>query len=381
MEITGLDFTFFRVNLYYNIVAKNIDALEVGAMVKKLIGKLRLILFAGVCCLPVTSSAYGEVILEYITPTPESSPADLAFDDQGNLWFTELNGNRIGKLVPSRAKSLTSQGITEYELPHPNSKPNYLTIAKNGMIWFTELGGNRIGSLDPKNGWIKEYEIPTPHSQPHEIIEAPDGAIWFLEFQTNKIGRLEPANGRITEYPIGPGNPHDLVIADDKIWYTQGGMFWVNTFSNKLGSLDIKTGAVEVIRIPPEKSVPYGLTLAEDGALWFTQLLSSKLARYDRSRNKTKIVEYPLSKGRKPRDLRVHENQVWFTASEPDAIGVLDLSKARPGTGQGVKYYELPDPESHPTQITLDKQGNIWFTEPGDYFQGKYNNKIGLLVP
>ncbi len=350
-------------------------------MVKKWIGKLRIILLAGACCLSVASSACGEIVLEYITPTPDSSPADLAFDDQGNLWFTELNANRIGKLVPSQAKSLTSQGITEYELPHPNSKPHYLTIAKNGMIWFTELRGNRIGRLNPKSGKIKEYEIPTPHSQPHEIIEGPDGTIWFLEFQTNKIGRLEPANGRIIEYPIGPGNPHDLVIANNKVWYTQGGMFWVNTFFNKLGSLDIKTGEVEEIRIPPEKSVPHGLTLAEDGTIWFTELLAGKLARYDLSRKNPQVEEYLLEKGRKPHDLCVHGEYVWFTATGPGAIGVLDLSQARPGTGKGIKYYQLPDPDSHPTQITLDKKGNIWFTETGNYFQGQYNNKIGLLVP
>jgi streptogramin lyase len=46
-----------------------------------------------------------------------------------------------------------------------------------------------------------------------------------------------------------------------------------------------------------------------------------------------------------------------------------------------VRYYKLPDPDSHPTQIVLDKEGHIWFTEMGRYFQGKYNNKIGLLVP
>ena len=33
------------------------------------------------------------------------------------------------------------------------------------------------------------------------------------------------------------------------------------------------------------------------------------------------------------------------------------------------------------TQIALDKDGNIWFTEMGKYFKGKYNNKIGLLIP
>ncbi len=351
-------------------------------MVKKWVVKLRLMLLVGGCFLSVSASAYGEVVLEYHTPSPDSSPADLAFDAQGNLWFTELNANRIGKLDPSQAKSLTSEGITEYELPHPNSKPHFLTIAKNGLIWFTE-GANRIGSLDPKNGTFKEYDIPSPHSEPHQIVEAPDGTIWFLEFQTNKVGQLDPKTGEITEFPIGPGNPHALVLVGNKIWYTQGGMFWVNTFFNKLGSLNIKTGQVEEIIIPPEKSVPHGMTVSEDGTIWLTEMFASKLAKLDLNREKPKIVEYFLGKRRGPHDLVVDEKRgyVWFTAARPDAIGQLDLSLARPGTDKGVRYYKLPDPRSHPTQITLDKDGNIWFTEMGKYFQGKYNNKIGLLVP
>ena len=330
----------------------------------------------------VSASAYGEIVLEYHTPTPDSSPADLVFDSKGNLWFTELNANRIGKLDPAKAKSLTSEGITEYELPHPNSRPHYITIAKNGMIWFTE-GANRIGSLAPETGVIKEYDIPSSHSEPHQIAEGPDGSIWFLELQTNKIGQLNPITGKITEFPIGPGNPHALALIGNKVWYTQGGMPLVNIFFNKLGCFNTKTGEIMEITVPPEKSVPHGLTVSSNGTLWFTEMLASKLAKLELSDGKFQVVEYFLEKGRSPHDLYVDEKQgyAWFTASNPDAIGRLDLSKAKPGTHKGVRYYKLPDPDSHPTQIALDKNGNIWFTEMGRYFQGKYNNKIGLLVP
>ena len=344
--------------------------------------KLHLMLIVCGCFLWMTTGAYGDVILEYHTPTPDSSPADLAFDAQGNLWFTEMNANRIAKLNPSKAKSLTSEGITEYELPQPNSKPHFLTIAMNGWVWFTE-GENRIGRLDPEDGTFKEYDIPSPHSEPHEIIEAQDGSIWFVEFQTNKLGHLDPKTGKITEYPIGPGNPHALVFAKNKLWYTQGGMFWVNTFFNKLGSLDPLTGEVEEMKIPPEKSVPHGMTVTSHDTLWLTQMFASKLGKLNLKRKKPKLVEYYLGKQRSPHAIHVDEKRgyVWFTASNPDAIGRLDLSRARPGTRKGIKYFNLPHPDSHPTQIVVDKDGNVWFTEMGKYFKGKFNNKIGLLVP
>ena len=210
-----------------------------------------------------------------------------------------------------------------------------------------------------------------------------DGSIWFLEFQTNKVGRLNPRTGEITEFPIGPGNPHALVLAKNKIWYTQGGMFWTNTFANKLGSLDPRTGEIEEIVIPPEKSVPHGLTVSKKGTIWLTEMFASKLAKLDLNRKKPKIVEYPLGKRRSPHAVHVDDKRgyVWFTAAHPDAIGRLDLSKAKSGTRKGLRYFKLPDPNSHPTQIVLDKEGFPWFTEMGKYFKGKYNNKIGRLIP
>ncbi len=352
-------------------------------MLKKLMGKRYVFFLIIACVLSLGTPSFGEVIFEYSTPTPDSSPADLAFDNQGNLWFTELNANRIGKLVPAQGKSLTPQGITEYELPHPNSKPHFLTVARDGKVWFTEMGGNRVGSLDPKTGVIKEYEIPSPHSEPHQIAEGTDGSIWFLEFQTNKVGRLNPKTGEITEYPVGPGNPHALAVDGDNLWYTQGGMFWVKQFFNKLGSLNTKTGKVQEIAVPPEKSVPHGLTLSSNGTVWFTEMFASKVAKLEYKNGKPHLVEYFLGKRRSPHDLQIDEKRgyVWFTAARPDAIGRLDLSQAEPGTSKGVKFYKLPDPHSHPTQMALDKDGNVWFTEMGMYFRGQYNNKIGLLVP
>ncbi|NIY17771.1 MAG: Lyase-like protein [Nitrospinaceae bacterium] len=355
-------------------------------MLDKRNGKLYLKSLVFGWLLLVANGVYAEIILEYPTPTPDSSPSDLAFDAQGTLWFTELNTNRIGKLVPSEAKSLTTQGITEYELPHPNSKPHYLTIARDGKIWFSESGGNRIGCLDPKTGIIQEFDIPTAHSEPHQIKEGRDGNIWFLEFQTNKIGRLDPKSGQITEYHLGSGNPHALVLTETKACYTKGGMFWVNTFANKLGCMEFQTGNLEEFTIPPEKSVPHGLALSKGETLWLTKMFDDKLARMKINpggHRAPRITEYFVGKRRRPHDLVVDENRgfIWFTAGRPDAIGRLDLSRAKPGTGRGLKYYKLPKPGSHPTRITMDKEGNIWFTEMGRYFRGKYNNKIGKLVP
>lgn len=340
-----------------------------------------LCLMALLLAAPVQSAT----IEEFLTPTPDSSPTDLAFDAQGNLWFTEINADKIGKLDPSKVEAGTSKGIVEYDLPHPNSKPNNLTIAKDGKVWFTQMGGNRVGVLDPATGAITEYDVPTPNSEPHHIYEGKDGSIWFSLFETNKIGNLDPATGKIKEYPVNEGHPHDMVVMDDHIWYTQGGKFWAGLFFNKLGRLDLKTGKITEIVAPPEKSVPHGMSRGEDGTIWFTQMFANKISRLDFSQGtEPKIVNYHVPGERKgPHDLVVDDkrDRVWFVENRADSIGLLDLKQAKEGTDDGMREFPLPTPKAHPHELVVDKDGNVWFTEMGLYFRGQYQNKIGKLTP
>ena len=86
-----------------------------------------------------SNTTYAESIIEYLTPTSDSSPAGLDFDSKGNLWFVEINGNKIGKLTPSKVEPGTSKGIIEYELPRPNSRPQYLMVSRDDTVWFSEM--------------------------------------------------------------------------------------------------------------------------------------------------------------------------------------------------------------------------------------------------
>ena len=60
------------------------------------------------------------------------------------MWFTELNGNKIGRI------SLDGQ-ITEIPVPSAGAQPRGIALGPNGDVWFTESGSNKIAriSLNP----------------------------------------------------------------------------------------------------------------------------------------------------------------------------------------------------------------------------------------
>jgi streptogramin lyase len=111
----------------------------------------------------------------------------------GNVWFSEHNGNRIGRISP--------QGVlAEFDIPTPDSQPRAIALGADGNIWFGEFAAGKIGRITPA-GVITEFTIPSPDCGPRAVAAGPDGNIWFSEFRAGKIGRITPA-GVITEFAL-----------------------------------------------------------------------------------------------------------------------------------------------------------------------------------
>jgi len=53
--------------------------------------------------------------------------------------------------------------ITEFPLPNTDSFPLWITTGPDGNLWFTEEHGNRIGRITP-SGLITEFAVPTASS-------------------------------------------------------------------------------------------------------------------------------------------------------------------------------------------------------------------------
>src|SRR5262249_33733050 len=136
-------------------------------------------------------------ITEWPLPAANSYPAGITLGSDGNLWFVEFFGNKIGQIIASGPSTGT---ITEWPVPTPNRGPIFITTGPDGNLWFTEeyrnlsTGefGNTIGKFTITTKTFAEIEVPTQHSGPYGITVGPDGGIWFAEVFGNKIGRLDP---------------------------------------------------------------------------------------------------------------------------------------------------------------------------------------------
>ena len=76
-------------------------------------------------------------------------------------------------------------------LPGARSEPAGITAGPDGNVWFTEFGGNRIGRITA-DGTISEFPVPTAAAGLNDITLGPDGNLWFAESTAGQIGRLRP---------------------------------------------------------------------------------------------------------------------------------------------------------------------------------------------
>ncbi len=197
-----------------------------------------LVAVLAVWCAGLVGVGQAAAITEFPIPTASSFPQGIAAGPDGALWFTELNGNRIGRIT-------TAGAITEFSIPTAHSRPIDIAAGPDGALWFTEGAANKIGRITTA-GAITEFSLPTPGSQLEGIAAGPDGALWFTEQGGNKIGRITTA-GAIIEFsiPTGSSFPHGITAGPD------GALWFIEETANKIGRIttDTITSAVFVTRL------------------------------------------------------------------------------------------------------------------------------------
>lgn len=296
-----------------------------------------LLAFAAV----LSGSAYAQ-ITNFPVPTEGSRPYTIVPGPDGNLWFTESKGNKIGRIT-------TAGVITEFPVPTAGSGPYGIAVGRDGNIWFTERFGNKIGRFNPTTLHFAEFNIPTPFAQPWEIALGADGNLWFTEEDVNQIGRITPA-GVIREFiPPTCCFPTGITAGPD------GNMWFTLEIGDQIGRVR-PTGVMTMFTIPNIQVLPWDITPGPDGNLWFTELAGRAVGRISTS---GLITEFPVP-GPFSGIAGVTagpEGNLWFTENDTDHIGSIDTA--------GVLQQPFLNVQAgaRPLSIVLGPDGNLWFTQ------------------
>ena len=124
------------------------------------------------------------------------TPYGIAIAPDGMIWYTKLNGNRVGRINPN------VEGGDVKEWNPPFRGPRRLHVAPNGIVWVPGFGDGIFASFDPKTEDWKIFELPDAMNQiPYALnIHPTTGEIWICGTMNDTMIRFNPETEEMTEY-------------------------------------------------------------------------------------------------------------------------------------------------------------------------------------
>ena len=300
---------------------------------------------AGVGTLPALAAATPGVTEYSAGISAGSQPRGITAGHDGNLWFTESSGNRMGRITLTGVVTEFSAGIT------PDSYPHEITVGPDGNLWFTESVGNRVGRITPE-GVVTEFSAGiSPGSYPNGITAGPDGNLWFTESLGDRVGRITP-EGVVTEFSVSPRSYPTGITAgpDGNLWFTE--------FANGVGRITPDGVVTEFSAGITVGSDPLDIAAGPDGNLWFTESRGDRVGRITPTGVVTEFSA-GITPGSYPSGIAAgSDGNLWFTERRGDRVGRITPSGVVTEFSAGIT------PGSGPAGIAAGSDGNLWFTEP-----------------
>jgi copper transport protein len=244
------------------------------------------------------------------------------------------NDSSIARFINSSTIKLTQveRGIGPIEVVMSSQSPGVFTVDTAFSLagrWTVQALGesirpgtpNMVGifnvdvkpSLSELQFSVEEYKTPQPSLPLYPIYDALTRTIW--------VGDSIPASGRIWEFDIETENYKAHPINNISL-------ITITAFGN-------------------------------DGKIWYLDPTKSIVGNYDPNTNGT--VQYTIPIEGVPSGMAIDQRRqedVWL------AVGGQSNSIVRLSPSSGnFTIFEIPTPNSLPTSVAVDSQGNIWFTE------------------
>jgi streptogramin lyase len=287
-------------------------------------------------------------ITEFPTVTAAANPEGIVAGPDGNLWYAELNANKIAEVNPATGAS------TEFTPPTAGGGPLGVALGPDGNIWFTEFFGGKIGEINPVTHAISDFAIPTASSGPVAIVTGPNGNLWFTEGAANKIAEINPTTHAFTEFPVPTATSGPFGIAagpDGNIWFTE-------KTASKIGVLNLATATISDFATPTPSATPNAIATGPDGTLWFTEPANaaSRVGLIDPSSHAITEFPTPVAMDDPVVIAPGPDGNMWFTEGAGKIAVINAVTKA-------ITDFPTTTASSGPVGISPGADGNMWFTE------------------
>ena len=134
----------------------------------------------------------------------------------------------------------------------PNTSPPSIS-AKSTQLELRRSRRCRASKAAAPSAIITEYDLPRQTIEPHDVIMV-NGTIWYSNFGEQYLGRLDPKTGKHTEYAMAVPKPNFPVGTLD-IGVDRDGNLWLGMmYQAAVAKFDPKTEQFQYFSLPPERN-------------------------------------------------------------------------------------------------------------------------------
>lgn len=288
-------------------------------------------------------------ITEYILPVEDGAPGVIDIAPDGKVWFVVGGGGFAGlqyKPLSYVARIDSDSTLTLFELPTPGAIPNGIKIHADGRAFVTEYGGNKIAVIEADGTKISEFPVQAPSANPTALDFSRDGRLWFNLNKAHLLAYLTP-EGKIVEMPIPTREcrPTGLVVDDkENVWFAE-------MYGNKIGKYT-KSGYFTEYGLSEPNSKPTAMLFDAGSGIWFSERGASKIGNIKNGRLRELALPgsyagpFFITKG--------PDEAIWFTELYTGKIGRYDIAH------DSFSEYDFGFGDTWPGSLIFDRQGNLW---------------------
>jgi copper transport protein len=286
---------------------------------------------------------------------------ELTFGFSGH-WQTEIEIQRVQNanesvimnlLVKPRLADLQTE-IIEYEFPE-SIKPLFPLYDGKNSIWISDTTTPRLWqfSLDSKEFTSYSFDgVATAI-----LTKDKDGKIWFNDPPRNQIGFFDPENEEITTITLPKIAPVISASTTTSIQADLVGNIWMAVINkDKILKYVVESNTFEEIQLP-KGSLPFALTIDDEGKIWFTESQTGKIGFINPENNE--ITKFSDDQPIQGPEALIFDKQGNLWIAEHTGTGIVKFNPIL----ETFERIPVPDQEALPFGMTFDRYENIWFAQ------------------
>ncbi|NHC45349.1 Vgb family protein [Motilibacter aurantiacus] len=164
------------------------------------------------------SAARAATVDLFPIPTADSNPREIVVGPDGNLWFTQRQGHRLGVVSPATGQITEIPYAYEPDDLDEDWGPDNI-VSSGGYLWFSHDVNRAVSRIAPGGQIALVDDGSSNDGVTEDLAAAADGGVWQTDSIGEEVRRINGAATHLQRYPADYDDGPLVAVGDGSVWY------------------------------------------------------------------------------------------------------------------------------------------------------------------